>query len=506
MRTKNTLATMVVAMMCLYACGSSSGSEESQDSEEMVTATRSGIAAPANPTFPQSNFLGLSDMHFNPFYDPTLIQDLIKTDAAQWDTVFEKSSVKGYGSYFWSGPFIDTGYPLFKSALAEAKAVNPNPAFITVNGDFLAHEFESNFQTYSGTYDLDSLQDFTIKTLEYIVGKIDETFPNSPLFGTLGNNDAFCGDYEIRTPGSFLNRSAPLFLKQLKGSADSASFNKTFKEGGYYSATDPENPNHKIISLNTVIMSPKHFEKEDFCGGAPSVSTIKPKVDAQFAWLESELQDAVNNNQTVWILVHVPPGFDSWGTHKNNQNLPASQCQNTVPSSFYDLDFNTQYLSIIDQYQSVITAQLGGHTHMDNFMVINGDSNPSSFVHIQPSFSPINGNNPGFIEYSFDSGSGIIKDYEVHGLLNVETPATARWTAEYTFSQAYNQSELTPQTLAKVYQNFLTDSLSRQRYLEYYVVEDSTAAPSMNEWEYYYCAFGNQTVKDYNDCICKLAN
>lgn len=455
-----------------------------------------------------SKFLGLSDIHFNPFYDPSLIQDLIKTDANAWDTVFANSSIKNnYGYYGWSGQFWDTGYALFSSALAAARAANPNPEFITINGDFLAHSFEPTFQSMAQTTDPKALQDFTVKTMDYIVGSISKTFPGTPIFPTLGNNDAFCGDYEIRTPGSFLSRTAPIFLKNLRGHVDQTAFNKTYKDGGYFVADNPKNPNHKIISLNTVMLSPKHYNKTDFCGNVPDSAISRANAEAQFTWLENQLKSAEANNEEIWLMYHIPPGFDSWSTNSQNKTLPASQCQNTVPAPFYDLDYNTQYLNIIKQYSSVITAQLGGHTHMDNFMVINGDSNPDSFVHIQPSISPVNGNNPGFIEYTFDNSSVLLKNYEVHGFNNIETAASPDWKAEYTFSKAYGEGELTPQSLTRVYKNFLTDTLAREKYIEYYVVEDSAnVAINPADWKYYYCAFGNQTVKEYTDCVCKMSN
>ncbi len=452
-------------------------------------------------------FLGLSDIHFNPFYDPSLIRDLIKTDAASWDTVFAKSSIKDdYGYYGWSGQFWDTGYPLFSSTLAAVKAANPNPEFITINGDFLAHNFEPTFQSTAGTTDLKALQDFTVKTMDYIVGAISKTFPGTPIFPTLGNNDAFCGDYEIRTPGSFLSRTAPLFLKNLHGNVDKTAFNKTYNDGGYFVASNPKNPNHKIISLNTVMLSPKHYRRTDFCGSVPDSTISRANADAQFTWLENQLKSAKTNNHKVWLMYHIPPGFDSWSTNSHNKGLPTSQCQNTVPSSFYDLDYNAKYLKLVKRYSSVIAAQLGGHTHMDNFMVINGDSNPESFVHIQPSITPINGNNPGFIEYTFDN-SAVLKNYEVHGFNNVETVTSPDWKAEYTFSKVYGENELTAGSLTRIYKNFLTDTLARERYIEYYVVEDSAnVAIDPADWKYYYCAFGNQTVKQYNKCVCNMSN
>lgn len=447
-----------------------------------------------------NNFLSISDIHFNPYYDTSLINDLIKSSADQWEKVFQSSSVKSYGYYGWNGQFYDTGYPLFKSALDAMKAANPNPEFITVNGDFLAHSFESEFQTLAKTTNLDSLQNFTVKTVQYIVSSIEKTFPGVPIFPTLGNNDSFCGDYEIQTPGSFLTRTAPIFEKSLNNLVNSSDFNASYKKGGYFVAKSPVNPKHKIISLNTVMLSTKYMENQNFCGQTPDSVKNRASAEAQFTWLENELKMAQSNGDKVWLMYHIPPGFNGYSSASN---ADTSNCMAFEPAPYYHLDYNQQYLSIVNKYQSVIAAQLGGHTHMDNFIVINGDQTPNSFVHISPAISPVYYNNPGFLEYTFLDDGSILKDYEVYGFNNVETATSPNWKPEYKFSTAYNKNELTPQSLKAVYKSFETDTIAAERYIEYYVVEDSAnVSMDKSNWYYYYCAFGNQTVQEYKDCVC----
>jgi len=488
MRTKNSFMAMAIVMLfAMIACGGDGGTK----TDDVV------VPAPAN-------FLALSDIHFNPLYDPSLIDSLMKKPSTEWKAVFETSKITDdFGYYGWSGKFLDTGYPLFKSAMSEIKKANPSPDFITINGDFLAHEFEGNFQTIAKTTVLKDLQDFTVKTMEFIVSSIEEQFPGVPILPTLGNNDAFCGDYEVRTPGSFLTRTAPIFEAGLNGIVDSKAFNDTYQKGGYFVAKNPKNPKHKIISLNTVMLSKKYMDEQDYCGTPPDSAANSASAAAQFTWLENELKDAEHNGEKVWIMYHIPPGFDVYNTIKDNKGV---DCKDTNPVPFYHSRYNDTLISITNRYQPAIAAQLGGHTHMDNFMVIDGDTKPTSFVHIQPSITPINFNNPGFIEYTFDSGSGELKDYNVHGFNNVETATTPDWKKEYTFSTVYKQDEINMNTLKTIYTSFQTDTVARKRYEEYYVVEDSASANISDvDWKYYYCAFGNQKMQDYNDCLCNLS-
>ena len=445
-------------------------------------------------------FLSISDIHFNPFYDSTLTKQLVATDASSWDLIFATSKQEGYGYYGWSGAFYDTGYKLFKSALEEMKSVNPDPQFITINGDFLAHSFESNFFNYAQISDTAALHNFTIKTFNYIVNAIETTFPNATLFPTLGNNDSFCGDYEIETPGSFLTRTASIWQEHLKGLIDVQDFNTTYKKGGYYSAKSPVNPKHKIISLNTVMLSVKYMKNQNFCG--QTIDTVKNKANAkaQFDWLEAELKKAQINNEKVWLMYHIPPGMNAYSSYSDSK----ADRHNPMGAPYYGSDYNETYLELIKKYQPIITAQLGGHSHMDNFIVINGDRVPQSFVHISPAISPVYQNNPGFLEYKFNPKSTIMKDYDVHGFQDVSTAKTANWSKEYTYSTTYNQKSLTPMALQSVYQNFMADPEAKKRYIDYYVVEDTVnSSIDDNNWPFYFCAFGNQSKEDYENCVKK---
>lgn len=443
-------------------------------------------------------FLSMSDIHFNPFYDSTLTAKLVAADASGWDAIFATSKLDGYGYYGWDGAFYDTGWKLFQSALSAMKAVNPNPEFITINGDFLAHSFESNFQTYATT-DTAALHDFTVKTMKYIVSSIEKTFPGTALFPTLGNNDSFCGDYEIATPGSFLTRTAPIWEKNLGNLVDLDSFRNSYKSGGYFIAQSPVNAKHKIISLNTVMLSIKYMKNQNFCGQLIDPMRNRANARAQFVWLENQLKAAEKNKEKVWLMFHIPPGLNAYSSYNKTDT---TNCF-TDPAYYYDENYNQTYLDIIDKYQPVIMAQLGGHSHMDNFMVINGDQNPESFAHISPAISPVYYNNPGFLEYTFDAGTSILKDYTVHGFDDVETAKSSNWSKEYTFSSTYMQTELTAQSLKAVYKSFETNATAKQHYIDYYVVED-TVNSSIDDanWYNYFCAFGNQTAQAYKDCVC----
>ena len=79
------------------------------------------------------------------------------------------------------------------------------------------------------------------------------------------------------------------------------------------------------------------------------INTTDPDNSGNMAFLISELQDAEDNNERVWILGHVLTGWDGSNPLPNPADL------------FYQ---------IVDRYSPHVIANLFfGHTHEDQFMI-----------------------------------------------------------------------------------------------------------------------------------------
>src|SRR5437588_12775073 len=66
----------------------------------------------AHRTSQAGQVVSISDIHFNPFYDPALIPSLIRADYHKWPAIFSRSLVPRYASHG-----AETNYNLLKSAL-----------------------------------------------------------------------------------------------------------------------------------------------------------------------------------------------------------------------------------------------------------------------------------------------------------------------------------------------------------------------------------------------------
>ena len=167
----------------------------------------------------QGLFLHLSDIHFDPFADPTLLARLVDAQVKDWETIFRTSKVSevsGYGK--------DSNFPLLMSTLSAAKDVHYD--FVLATGDNLSHDFRKSFDRAGGNRD--KFADFVMKTMQFIDHVLKQSFPNTPLIVAVGNNDSVCGDYKIAPHEKMLKEiSADFTLGD-------------FSTGGYYAVSHPK--------------------------------------------------------------------------------------------------------------------------------------------------------------------------------------------------------------------------------------------------------------------------
>ena len=109
------LILALILQLQLVACGGDSGSNNT------------------NKNFPVVVF---SDVHFNPFYDPSLFPELVAADAGEWESIFQTSNITAPS--VWGS---DTNYPLLALALSSIKQNLGASPLIIFTGDILGHNF-----------------------------------------------------------------------------------------------------------------------------------------------------------------------------------------------------------------------------------------------------------------------------------------------------------------------------------------------------------------------------
>ena len=417
-------------------------------------------------------FLSISDIHYDPFADPSLVAQLEAADVSQWQAIFATSDAKTFSTYG-----NDINEPLFRSAIAEMKARIPSPAFVLISGDFLAHGFQKTYQQYATDKSQAAYTAFVTKTIAYVAGALRDAYPNVRIYPTLGNNDSDCGDYAVAPDSVFLAN----FRDVWKDEVGSRSFDRRFPTGGYYHADVASLHRVRILALNTNFFSSNY---KNPCGQPGPDPGLK-----QLAWFEDELRLARVLGKRVWLLFHIPPGMDVYDTEEWGGACPNLD----APETFWKAEYQQKYLQITAKYRDTIAGTWAGHTHQDEFRIATGD-----FIHITPSITPVFGNNPAF-EIVEVARNGDIRDYTAHHLPNVSLP----WAREYAFDEAYGKQRYDVASLMQLATAIGKDATTREQYFTHSTSgAPKSTASALAKWQGYWCGLTLMNPTSFVQCYC----
>ena len=319
-------------------------------------------------------FLVASDLHFNPFADPTLVAHLAAAPAAQWESILNRSKLTDYSRYG-----EDTNWWLLQSALDAMRATLPHPALILVPGDLLAHGFPQKYAAAAHDTDREHYRIFVLKTVAFLSLELRKRFPRSQIVITPGNNDDDCGDYQIEAAGPFLNDTESLVRNLVRAGG---RVPVDWQALGSYAVQPRAVRGVRIISLNTVFFSDK-YRAASFANACSAVDS--DAAGRTFTWLESNLAQARAANQKVWLMFHIPPGIDGYSTmvtyRQLSRGVPPSQqlCQKSIVPMWKPAS-TARFAGIMRDYEGTITAAFAGHNHTDDFRVVNaGEAVPGLF-------------------------------------------------------------------------------------------------------------------------------
>lgn len=426
-----------------------------------------------------------SDVHFNPFYDPTLFQQLVAADAGQWPGIFETSSITAPST--WGS---DTNYPLLVLALSRIKQNVGASPLIIYTGDILGHNFPQTFFKLYGSNDppdaadIAAMEAFADKTVAFFMDRVRSSVGNIPVMFAVGNSDSYLGAVP---ESSFLSNTAELFYdKFLNGAVDHQEFLTTFTSGGYYSA-EPPGTNLMVIGLNTVIFSAEFGDNE------------KNAVDAELAWFDARLASARAAGKKVWLLMHIPPGADMYSTA---QNADAGGHLSSA-TMMWNQDYQARFLTTLSHYPGLIALTLAAHTHKDEYRIL-----PTSDVlEITPAITPVFGNNPAFRVFTFDRDTLKPIDYTS---LNYDLATTpGQFDNYYAFSAAYSAQWPLGYSLKLLFPALVTNKEKQALYRGHYFSGHNYTIPNTNtqdpitntNWPVYWCGIGIMEKQELIDCV-----
>ncbi len=439
-----------------------------------------------SPSSSSGSFLVLGDIHFNPFYDPDLFPRLMDSPSEKWADIFNDSHISQPQS--WGK---ETNYPLLVRLLeALSTQVSSNPV-VLFQGDILVHWFRETFFALYGEEDEAALRSFVLKTVSFFVDQLRNSLPEPiPVMFVLGNNDSYAGDYALIPGGAFLVDTAPLFYGDfLMGEGDWEIFEKTYRSGGYYRA-QPAGSRVLFLCLNTLLFS-VHWS------GNQGVQ-VSGVAEQHLDWLEENLAHARDSGEKVWLLMHVPPGADVYGTVTTYMDASG---RISDAAMMWRPEYQERFSGIVHEYRDVIQYGFSGHTHMDEYRLsVNGEGGPSVPVLVTPGISPLFGNNSAFKKFSMEPDSWELLDYE--SLTYRFKEDSNRFLPEYRFSSAYQMEGPLESSLATLWPWLSSDSTGQQNYIHfYYSGHDADNPISDMNWPAYWCAIGHMDREGYIRCV-----
>lgn len=451
------------------------------------------------PSRPSQQFLIASDLHFNPFADPTLVAELASAPVRKWEAILNRSTSTAYSPYGQ-----DTNWWLLRSAFDAMRKTDPDPALVMITGDLLAHGFPQAYAKAIHDTKPEHYRAFVSKTVAFVTSELRQRYNKSQILLTPGNNDDECGDYDIEGGGPFLSDSAKPARSLARANGQ---FTANWKSLGSYTVRPRSTPGVRIISVNSVFFSNK-YQAANF---ADSCSPVDSKAATRtFAWLESTLSRAAQNREKVWLMFHIPPGIDGYATMSSYRSLSQAADSNDLCSRAIVPMWKPYWTDLFDhlvaEYQTTITAMFAGHDHTDDFRVIHGSENNAQFVLINPPISPIYGQNPAFRVVTF-AGGGQLVDQSTYYLTNLQAAQSdvpGVWTQEYSFIEKWHSPRLDAASLNNIYGQLRSDPEASAQWLTLFNVSSAHDHVPANGVRTLECAIEALDPATYKACYCPV--
>ncbi len=481
----------------------------------LLAALLSCFALPAQQPHPASEpVLMLSDIHLDPFHDPAKFPALLAAPASGWAAIFDAPASATQAADFdklqaaCGAKGVDTPIQLLESALKAAHLQQPAPLFVTVSGDLMAHQFDCKFRTLSPTGTPAEYSAFAAKTVAFVALQLHLTYPKTPIYLTLGNNDSGCRDYDEDPNSAFLQADGKAFAADTLALGNASAVTAQFSMFGDYNVALPI-PHTRLLAMQDIFESKKYAT----CDG----KTNPDPAAAQVAWLRKQLTAARAAHEHVWVMAHIPPGIDAYSTFTKGKDVCA--VKPTGKTTDPELFLNSEALvSTLADFPDVIRLATFGHTHMDEMRLYrsaDGTPIPGKLV---PSISPVNGNTPAFTIAQVDTRTATLADYTVFLAAGPPTAPTS-WTPEYTFSTTYHLADLSGSSLATLLTAFVKDkpgstpaAMDYQRYFSAGLPDPTgtgkaaiKAAAMKIVWPIYACSMTNASAAAFHDCMCPTA-
>ncbi|KAL4233327.1 Acid sphingomyelinase-like phosphodiesterase 3a [Mactra antiquata] len=317
-----------------------------------------------------------------------------------------------FGDFWCDSPWL-----LIDSSVKAMSRIKPNADFILWTGDTILHGKDADL-----SYEMNAVM------LQNTTDVLRNVLPNVPVYATYGNHD-YWPNNQFPPHNNLLYNDTWIRWEDW---VNDPSQEDNFRKGGYY--TIKTQHGLRIVALNTNLY---------YTSNTAILNETDPADQLQ--WLNTTLYNAKMNRDKVLVTAHIP-----FGVH--------------TPSNLIWMHekYHTPLVNILRGYTDIIVGMHFGHDHSDGFKVLHSsDGQHAAPVFMAPSVTPWRyiipnkigpAHNPGIRLVEYDRTTGQHKDLKQYYLdLNkANKDGVANWTLEYTFSDIYDTSALTGDTINAV--------------------------------------------------------
>ncbi|KAJ8405103.1 hypothetical protein AAFF_G00330240 [Aldrovandia affinis] len=373
------------------------------------------------------NFWHITDLHWDHTYKVSDNPELVCASSGARPV----PNPGKFGDYLCDSP-----WDLINSSIYAMKDILPNPDFILWTGDNTHHVPNEQLS-----------EEAVIRIIGNLTEIIKQVFPDTKVYSALGNHDYHPKSQLPPEQNVIYEQTTQLWQDWLEPESQT-----TFSRGGFYTERLLNRTGYRVLILNTNLYydQNKHTANIDDPAG-------------QFSWADQILTSAASNNEKVYIVGHVPPGFFE---KKRNK-------------AWFRPYFNRRYLELVQRHHTVIAGQFFGHHHTDTFRMFY-DSNaesPISVMFLTPGVTPWKttlpgvkdgANNPGIRVFEYDTSTLVVQDMVTYYLnLTHANMVRARWEKEYRLTEAFQVPDASARSMHRVLERMAADRCSLQRYYDY---------------------------------------